>query len=87
VSIITPPSWRRDQVEVGELIPEELALAPAVGSVEPPGPTGAGNRDAVEGRVAGQLVPEAVKAEGPGALRVAPPVEGDRPHPSVVIQV
>ena len=51
------------------------ALAPAVGSIKPPAPTGAGNRDAVEGRVAGQLVPEAVHAKGPGAIGVAPPVK------------
>src|SRR6266508_2392048 len=68
-------SLLRHELELGDLVTEELALAPSVGAEEPSEPPGAGDRQAVEGGVGGDLAPERVQAPGAGALGIAPAVE------------
>ena len=55
-------------MEVGDFEPEELALVLPVGPVEAARATGAGDRDAVEGRVAGHLE-AGVMPPGTGVVR------------------
>src|SRR5919107_1104924 len=78
---------RRHGLQGGELEAEELALAPAVGPIEPADPAGAGDRQPAEGPVAGHLAAERVKPPGPAAVRITPPVKDHRADPAVLLQL
>jgi hypothetical protein len=73
-------------VQAGDLVLEEDAVVPAVSSVVPTGPTGAGNREACELALGGGLHRERVEGVGAGVVGVASAVEPAGLDAPVVVQ-
>jgi hypothetical protein len=76
-----------DRLEVGDLVAEELAGRPAILAIEPAESALAGNAQALEGAVAGELATELVLGEGAGVVGVAPAVKDQLGDPPGGIQL